>query len=75
MMGPQPYTAAATYGTQPTMQPDATGVATHAPGTPEPTFLTVAPAGLLGSPVLALVVLIGLAALLVHVSVRVDLDA
>lgn len=67
------WTANDLYGSTPSAQPTPTGVPDHAPGTPEPVARTLprTPAGVLGSPTLVLVLLLGLA-LLLNFSVRLE---
>jgi hypothetical protein len=75
-------TANALYGGPVAMQPSATPMPTHGPGEPEPVARTATggdskAAKLVGrhDPILVLVALLGLAMLLVQLSVRVELSA
>lgn len=70
------WTAHELYGGSASAQPNQTGVPDHAPGTSEPTTRTVprATAGPLGNPTLVLVALLGLAALLINFSVRLEVS-
>lgn len=71
----QPYTASAVYGGAPSPQPTPTPTPDHAPGTPEPVARTLPrPTGPLGNPALIIVALVGIAALLVNFSVRVEVS-
>lgn len=69
------YSASHVYGTSPSVQPTASPVPEHAPGTPAPVArtrpLNEAKVGV-ANPVLVLVVIVGLALFLGQLSIRLD---